>query len=163
MLRLLGLCLLCVALTLGCGGSDKRSSPATATPAVATATPAAATATMAPSATPLPTDTPEPTSTPTATPAPEPTEPPLPSAVTVTAQRLAYLNPNAVAKAGQVTLTLQNLDTSVPHDISIDGLGVSVDCSGPCTESVAFTAPAGSYAFHCSYHPYMTGTLTLVP
>lgn len=173
--RLICVCLVSAALMSGCGGSEKPGSTATpgtasSTPAEATATRSAATATsvavsptQAPSATPPPTDTPVPSPTPSATSAPEPSAPPLAGAVTITAQRLSFVNASVVAKAGEVTVSLQNLDTSVPHDISIDALGVSVDCSGPCTASTTFTAAAGTYAFYCSYHPYMTGTLTVVP
>jgi plastocyanin len=89
--------------------------------------------------------------------------PSAPDLVTVTAADLAYANANPVVKAGEVTVVLNNLDTGVPHDLSIDGVGVSGDCTGPCTVELHFSAIPGAYAFHCTFHPDMTGTLTVVP
>jgi plastocyanin len=89
--------------------------------------------------------------------------PSAPDFVTVTAADLAYVNTNPVVKAGEVTVVLSNLDTGVPHDLSIDGVGVSGDCTGPCTVELHFSAIPGSYAFHCTFHPDMTGSLTVVP
>jgi len=85
-----------------------------------------------------------------------------PDFVTVTAADLTYLNTNPVVRAGAVTV-LSNVDTGVPHDLSIDGVGVSGDCTGPCTVELQFVATAGSYAFQCTFHPDMMGTLTVVP
>ena len=68
------------------------------------------------------------------------------------------------ASAGQsVTITLQNADAGVPHDLGLLGSRTS-SCAGPCSSAISFTAPApGSYPFACSYHPYMAGTLEVRP
>lgn len=151
----------------------------------ATSRPPTATAT----ATPAPTDTPvpEPTATevpPTDTPVP-PTDTPVPPTATsppppptatsapppaagpqsrsITAQALKFSPTTIAVSAGAtVTITLNNQDNFVPHDIAVTGLGKSASCSGPCTTSVTFTAPGpGSYGFICTIHPYMTGTLVV--
>jgi len=83
--------------------------------------------------------------------------------VTVTAADLTYLNTNPIVRTGEVTVVLNNVDTGVLHDLSIDGVGVGGDCTGPCMVELRFVATSGSYAFHCTFHPDMTGTLTVVP
>ena len=123
-------------------------------------------ASVVPSVTPSPTVQPSPTAEPTATPtsAPLPTATPsAPSSVAVTAKGLAFLETHLFARAGDVTVVLSNLDSGVPHNVSIDGLGVTGDCTGPCSTTLSFTAAPGDYAFHCTFHPDMTGSLTLVP
>ncbi len=156
----------------------------TATPAAATATSAPATDTPAP-ATPTevpptqvpPTDTPVP-QPPTATqppppPAPTSTPVPLPTATpsqavnnspVITAKNIAFSPTSVTVKSGaQVTITLANQDSFVPHNLNVLGVKAN-DCTGPCTSSVSFTAPApGSYTYQCSIHPSMTGTLVVVP
>jgi plastocyanin len=61
-------------------------------------------------------------------------------------------------------VTLNNQDTLVPHDLTISGLAAIPSCTGPCSNSVAFTAPGpGNYPFLCTIHPDMTGTLRVAP
>jgi plastocyanin len=83
---------------------------------------------------------------------------------TVIAKNIAFSPATVTVKAGaSVTLTLQNQDSFVPHNINVLGVKTA-DCTGPCTASVSFTAPApGNYTFQCSIHPTMTGTLVVVP
>jgi plastocyanin len=61
-----------------------------------------------------------------------------------------------------VTITMQNQDQAVPHDVkfNVPGEPTTGLCSGPCTRSVTFTAPAGTYSFQCTLHPDMAGTIT---
>lgn len=167
---LYSLCVFCVLLVLACSGDEDETASSVAptiSPSVTAATPTARVASPEPSLTPEPTATPEPTPSPS--PMPEPTLPPastaapVPGFVTVTAADLAYVNANPVVRAGEVTIVLSNVDNGVPHDLSIDGLGASGDCTGPCTVEIHFVAAAGTYAFHCTFHPDMTGTLTVVP
>lgn len=77
------------------------------------------------------------------------------------AQGLQFSRSSITVAAGStVTVTLQNNDTAVPHDfgVSIAGVPHSDTCSGPCTRSITFTAPRGTYSFQCSLHPDMVGT-----
>jgi cytochrome c oxidase subunit 2 len=65
-------------------------------------------------------------------------------------------------KAGQtVTFVVDNADP-VEHNLTIDGLKVNQDVSGGKTAKVKAELAAGTYAFHCEYHPkQMTGTVTV--
>jgi len=77
------------------------------------------------------------------------------------AQLLAF-SPQTVAVAANstVTVTLQNNDAAVGHDIAIGGFGQTELCSGPCTRALTFSSgPPAAYAFVCTIHPTMTGTL----
>ena len=74
---------------------------------------------------------------------------------------------SATAKAGPVTLLSKN-DSSVPHDISIRGSGVSQNgpqVTGGEVSKVAVTLKAGQYTFYCSVPGHeaagMKGTLTV--
>ena len=126
--------------------------PQTETPVPATATNPAPTATTAP---------------PSPTQAPQPTQPPVnPGAQTLflTAQAIKFTPTSLVAPSGaSVTVVLTNSDALVPHNVSFTGLGTSETCTGACTASVSFVAPApGSYGFLCTIHPTtMTGTLVI--
>jgi len=157
------------ALLVACGGSSKpaasATTPATQAPqATATQPPVAASA------------TPAPTEAPTAAPTVAPTAPPpsgggggggggpaVSSQATVAAQTLDFVNKSVTARAGNVTLTLQNKDVLVAHNVMVTGFGTSPDCTGPCETSLTFSAGPGSYRFSCTIHPDMVGTLTLVP
>jgi plastocyanin len=65
-----------------------------------------------------------------------------------------------VPAGATVTLTLVNNDQAIPHDIGVSIAGVphTQTCSGPCTRSITFTAPRGTYTFQCSLHPDMVGS-----
>jgi plastocyanin len=73
------------------------------------------------------------------------------------------VNKTVSARAGTVTLVLQNKDLLVAHDIRVDGFPGSASCTGICETSSTFTAGPGSYRFICTIHPDMIGTLTLTP
>jgi len=66
------------------------------------------------------------------------------------------------AKAGQtVTFVVDNADP-VEHNLTIDGLNVNKDVAAGKTAKATTKLAAGTYAFHCEYHPkQMTGTLTV--
>lgn len=76
-------------------------------------------------------------------------------------QNFKYSPSTLTVKAGD-TITFTNMD-SVPHSIvSDDGKSFS---TGELTQgqSTTFTAPAkaGTYPFHCSVHPTITGTIVV--
>ncbi len=78
-------------------------------------------------------------------------------AAVVTISDYAYSSVPSVAPGAKVTVTNKDAEA---HTVTADGPGgfdVKVD---PGT-SATFTAPTapGSYAFHCSYHANMKGTL----
>lgn len=177
---------LLVVLVAACGGDAKEEVTATATlqPATATSAPTATPTEVPPTETPVPepTATPEPPPPPTpvpptprpaapaggsSAPGPGPSNPPPGPAGggsasrTVTASLLAY-SPRTIAVPANttVTITLDNADGGVAHDLQFPRKGASNQCTGPCTVSATFNSGApGSYPFLCSIHPTMTGTL----
>jgi len=59
-----------------------------------------------------------------------------------------------------VTITFNNEDGGVDHNIEVSKLFTSAECNGPCTITVNFVAPApGEYQLYCITHPDMVGTL----
>jgi plastocyanin len=62
----------------------------------------------------------------------------------------------------QVTVTVDNQDT-VEHNFTFEDAKAEKDVEGGETQEVSFTTPAaGSYEFHCEYHPsQMKGTVTV--
>src|SRR5581483_147615 len=183
------------ALALGaCGGGDNHDKtpsasasparPATvaASPSAAASATAASPATEAPgAATEVPTQAPQggATSAPPAPPTTAPPPPPPPTqapppppqnlALTVVAQDVKFSPSSLSAAAGAaLTVTLDNRDAGVPHNIVFYApgggtLASSATITGPATATVAFTPPgAGSYTFKCSVHPQqMFGVLTV--
>jgi plastocyanin len=63
--------------------------------------------------------------------------------------------------AGGATVKFTN-SGSVEHNFTIDGKGLSKDAEAGKSVTLAVDLPAGSYKFHCKYHPtQMTGTITV--
>ena len=89
--------------------------------------------------------------------------------VTVTAGDDYRFTPDTITvHPGQVTITLINMGTGAPHNLSV--LGFPADfvplASAKQTTSATFTAPApGRYQFVCTIHVAQgqTGTLVVVP
>jgi plastocyanin len=94
--------------------------------------------------------------------------PSLPAAdVTLTAQNIAFAQAALEAPAGKAfTVAFDNRDTA-PHNLDIkDATGASVFkgdiVNGPAVKVYSVPAlAAGQYAFQCTVHPAMTGTLTV--
>jgi plastocyanin len=111
-------------------------------------------------ATPLPTATVEPPPVPTQAPAPPSTGQ---TQFTIHATNFAFSPDSIVVASGStVTIHFVNDDRGVSHNIafSLSQLQFTTPCEGGCQADLSFTAPApGQYAFSCSVHPYMTGTL----
>ncbi len=112
-----------------------------------------------PSPTPVPPATPTPSpaasATPTATPAP--TGQPLPAQASVTIKDFAF-DPGTVHIATGGTVTWTNQDIT-QHTVTFSDSGSPlINTRG--TYSKKFDAP-GSYSYHCSIHPSMTGTVVV--
>ena len=62
----------------------------------------------------------------------------------------------------QMTVTVDNQDT-VEHNFTFEDAKANKDVEGGESAEVSFTTPAaGSYEFHCEYHPsQMKGTVTV--
>lgn len=70
-----------------------------------------------------------------------------------------------VPAGATVTATMQNDDGTIDHNLtfSVPGLAHGDTCTGPCTRTQTFTAPAaGAYFFLCTIHD-MSGTFTVDP
>jgi plastocyanin len=181
---------LSAAILAACGGGDsgdadptptspartasatpRTEASATPEPSAATTEPApAASATSAPpqpSATTPPGQPPAPTLPPPAPPTPPPPPPPPASGITIVARDIAFIPEVARGTAGPVSITLDNQDAEVPHDIVVyNSSGGEVArteiFNGPARATVTFDAAPGRYAYKCSVHPQqMTGVLTL--
>lgn len=93
-----------------------------------------------------------------------------PIAPTLVASNLLFDKKELTAKAGSVTIEIDNRDASVPHNLHVfsgtDATGTSVGKTeveaGPVKQSLTVTLAKGSYFFQCDVHPTtMTGTITV--
>ncbi|HEX3299454.1 MAG TPA: cupredoxin domain-containing protein [Actinomycetota bacterium] len=96
--------------------------------------------------------------------------PPGGDTTTVTASGLAFDTQTITLPANKpYTLTFDNQDSGVPHDIAIfpDASATNPLFTGPIVvgvNTVQYQIPAlkpGSYYFHCDVHPDMNGTVTV--
>jgi plastocyanin len=79
------------------------------------------------------------------------------------AQGISYNTTKLSFKAGQkVTVTVQNKD-NVEHNFTFKAAKANKDVEAGETAKATFTVPAaGTYEFHCEYHPnQMKGTVTV--
>src|SRR5690242_153879 len=61
--------------------------------------------------------------------------------------------PTALSVAsGGATVKFTNRG-SVEHNFTVDGKGISKDAEAGKSATVAVDLPAGTYTFHCKYHP----------
>jgi plastocyanin len=79
--------------------------------------------------------------------------------VVITITNFAYQGPGSVSPGA--TVTVKNEDTQA-HTVTSDQAGL-FDAVVPGGGNVVFTAPttAGNYAYHCTYHSNMHGTLVV--
>jgi len=79
--------------------------------------------------------------------------------VIITITNFAYQGPDSVSPGS--TVTVKNEDSQA-HTVTSDQAGL-FDAVVPGGGTVVFTAPttAGSYAYHCTYHSNMHGTLVV--
>lgn len=183
------------AALIACGGGDDDGGTPTADPSTARATatrPAASPTSPAAQPSPIATPTaaavatvsvPAPVeNTPAAPPpaqntaAPPPPPPPANTpapppggnvSVYIKAVTTAFSPSTATVPAGApVSLTFDNQDPGIMHDLVLYGAGSSVVAAtdiatGPNTQTITFTLTAGEYVFKCSVHPReMNGALT---
>jgi plastocyanin len=88
--------------------------------------------------------------------------------VAIVAKDLAWDVPCIQAPEGNpLTITVDNRDTGVNHDLHITGLPGDPSTeleAGPVTQTLELPGglPAGEYDYLCDIHPNMTGTLELL-
>jgi plastocyanin len=81
--------------------------------------------------------------------------------VNLTATDFAYAPTAVSVKAGKVTFVVKNAG-GVDHNLTVADLKINEDVKKGKTASVSVDAKAGTYAFHCEYHPTkMKGTITV--
>lgn len=81
------------------------------------------------------------------------------SAATITIKDFGY--GAAITVSPGTTVTVTNLD-SARHTVTADeGSAFDVDVQGGGTGTFAAPMRPGNYAFHCTFHPGMHGTLTV--
>lgn len=82
------------------------------------------------------------------------------STAAITVRDFAYGPPVVVAAGAQITVT--NMDSAEHTVTADDGSAFDVDVKGS-GGTATFTAPSkpGTYAYHCTFHPGMHGTLTV--
>ena len=98
------------------------------------------------------------TASPTAT-AEQTSGPAAAGAATITIASMSFGEPITVSPGAQIAI---KNDDSAEHSVTSDTAGkFDVDVEGK--EQGTLTAPTepGEYAFHCTYHPSMHGTLTV--
>lgn len=148
--------LLLLLLLAGCSFGGQASAPATPTTAQAVVATATLIPTTAPTATPKP--------QPTATPRPKATATPKPVVVTVaiTGTGPFVFSPATLSIKVGTTVKWVN-QTTAPHTVASTPSGPlnspTLNASGG-TFSYTFAA-AGTYAYACSIHPSMTGSITV--
>ena len=93
----------------------------------------------------------------TTTPAPAASGP----TTTITAKDFSFTPTAVQLSAGGNTLKVTN-SGSAKHNLTVEGLKVNKDLPPGSTQTVSLTAKAGTYPFHCEYHPtQMKGTITV--
>lgn len=82
--------------------------------------------------------------------------------ITVIAKDISFDQTTLTAKAGEaVKFTIKN-EGKVEHNLTIEDLKVDKDVKGGESASQTVTPTAGTYEYHCHYHPdAMKGTLTV--
>jgi plastocyanin len=89
------------------------------------------------------------------------------TSLNVVAKNISFDLNQIILKANStITLTLDNQDPGIPHNLAIltSETGTKIfgqaPFSGPAKETWTFTSPApGQYFFHCEVHPTMKGTV----
>jgi plastocyanin len=74
-----------------------------------------------------------------------------------------YFKPTAITlTAGEkATLAVKN-EGATEHNLTVEGLGVNQDLEKGKSAEIPVTPKAGSFEFHCKYHPAkMKGTITV--
>ena len=135
-----------VLLLSACGGDSQRKGADRATPSTTVTTKAKADQTAM-------------------TEQPDMTEAPLPTSVTITAKNVAFVPTKVtIAAKTDVTVTFDNQDAGVPHNLHFDTPDVvKTDVkNGPDQETLKLNVDKpGKYTFMCDVHPTMAGTLTV--
>jgi plastocyanin len=80
-------------------------------------------------------------------------------AIELVASGTAFEPTSLSGPAGDMEVSFTNED-GVTHTFTIDDLDVDLQVDGGNSDSVSFTAEAGTYEYRCTIHSQMTGELT---
>jgi plastocyanin len=78
----------------------------------------------------------------------------------VVAEDFDFSPSDVSAKSGS-SITVKNDAPSTPHTFTVDGTKIDQSLDPDTTVTVKVDLKPGSYDFHCTIHPQMTGTLTV--
>ncbi|MEO8973050.1 MAG: hypothetical protein ABI406_15805 [Ktedonobacteraceae bacterium] len=143
------------------GTSPTASAHATPSPTPTARPTPSPTSAPRPTPTPLPRPTPSPTPRPTPSPTPKPTPPPPPPktvVITTNSKGVFEFSPSVISIPPGTLVTWVN-HTTAPHTVTGGPLGSSIINPGG-TFSFRFNS-GGSVGYHCSIHPFMTGTVNV--
>lgn len=83
--------------------------------------------------------------------------------LTLVGDDIAFDTSTLSAPAGTITITFQNEDEGITHNLEVTGDGVDASteiAEGPVEQTLTFEAGPGTYDYVCVVHPNeMTGTL----
>ena len=78
------------------------------------------------------------------------------------AKDITYSPTTIQLKAGEKVRFVVHNGDNIEHNLTISQLGVNKDVEGGETAKATATPNAGTYEFHCKYHPdQMKGTITV--
>ena len=81
--------------------------------------------------------------------------------IALSAKDFAFTPTSLSVPSAGGTVKFTNTGT-VEHNFTVDGKGISKDAEAGKSATVKVDLPAGTYQFHCKYHPtQMKGTLTV--
>ncbi len=111
--------------------------------------------------TPLPRSTPSPTPSPTPTPTPTPKPPPPVTVVITTNSKGVFEFSPKVISIPPGSLVLWVNHTIAPHTVTADGGAFGSGTINPGASYSFKVTSGGSFAYHCSIHPFMTATVNV--
>ncbi|HZA20907.1 MAG TPA: cupredoxin domain-containing protein [Actinomycetota bacterium] len=80
----------------------------------------------------------------------------------VTARDFEFAETSLSVPAGEEVEVQFTNEGEAEHSFTVEDLEVEVEADGGESATTTFTADAGTYEFHCEYHPdQMTGELTV--
>jgi plastocyanin len=80
--------------------------------------------------------------------------------VDLTAEDFDFSPADVSASSGS-TITVKNDSPSTPHTFTVEGTKIDQSLDPDTEYHVKINLKAGTYDFHCTLHPQMTGTLTV--
>ena len=80
--------------------------------------------------------------------------------INVTANNFSFDPAEVEVETGE-DIHVKNGNANTPHTFTVDGTDIDLQLAPLAVEETTVDLDPGSYDFHCSIHPQMTGTLTV--